>query len=109
MIICTVFTSAGQILYKFGANNLSFSFFSILTNIPLIAGVACYGVGLIFLLLALRGGELTVLYPIIATSYVWVSLASPFFFSTDYMTQMKWGGVFIIILGVSLIGWGARK
>ena len=61
------------------------------------------------MIIAFKGGELSVLYPIIATSYVWVSIASPFFFETDYMTTSKWIGVFVIIGGISLIGWGAKK
>ena len=109
MILCTIFTSAGQILYKFGAENLSFNLSSIIFNIPLIAGVFSYGIGLLFLIIAFKGGELSVLYPIVATSYVWVSIASPIFFETDYMTTNKWIGVIIIIVGVSLIGWGAKK
>ena len=109
MILCTIFTSAGQILYKFGAENLSFNLSSIIFNIPLIAGLISYGIGLILLIIAFKGGELSVLYPIVATSYVWVSIASPIFFETDYMTLEKWIGVIIIVVGISLIGWGATK
>ena len=109
MIPCTLFTSAGQILYKIGAESLSLEISSIIFNIPLIAGLLSYGVGVIFLITAFRGGELSVLYPIIATSYIWVSLASSFLLETDYMNEYKWIGVLIIVLGVSLIGWGAKK
>jgi undecaprenyl phosphate-alpha-L-ara4N flippase subunit ArnE len=109
VILCTVFTSAGQILWKFGSEQLSFDISSIILNVPLILGLLSYGVALFFLILAFRGGELSVLYPIVATSYIWVSIASPFFFETDYMTLSKWAGIIIIITGVSLIGWGAKK
>lgn len=109
LIICTIFTSIGQILFKFGAEQLSFNIEGIFFNIPLILGLISYGIGLIFLIIAFRGGDLSVLYPIIATSYVWVCIASPFFFQMDFMTLSKWIGVLVILVGVSLIGWGARK
>lgn len=109
MIPCTIFTSTGQILYKMGAESLTFEISSIIFNLPLIAGLISYGIGLILLIIAFRGGELSVLYPIIATGYLWVSLASSYLFETDYMTLEKWIGVIIIIAGVSLIGWGATK
>jgi undecaprenyl phosphate-alpha-L-ara4N flippase subunit ArnE len=109
MIPCTLFTSVGQILYKLGAENLSLEISSILFNVPLIAGLLSYGIGLVLLIIAFKGGELSVLYPIIATGYIWVSLASSYLFETDCMTINKWIGVTIIIVGISLIGWGARK
>ena len=109
MIPCTIFTSTGQILYKVGVNEITTELSTIFFNLPLIAGVISYGIGLILLILAFRGGELSVLYPIIATGYIWVSLASSYLFETDSMTLNKWAGVIIIILGITLIGWGANK
>ncbi len=72
-------------------------------------GVISYGIGLLFMLKALRRGELTVVYPILATSFIWVSLASPLFFPTDFMTMQKWIGIFIVSAGVSLVGKGRSK
>lgn len=109
MVPCTIFTSAGQLLYKMGAGSITLDLASIVFNIPIIAGLICYGIGLIFLITAFRGGELSVLYPLIATGYIWVSLASTYLFETDYMTLEKWIGIIVIIFGVSFIGWGAKK
>ena len=67
-----------------------------------------YGFGAVLLIIALRNGELSVIYPIIATSYIWVSLLSPRFFSTDFMNATKWGGIFVIIVGVTFVGIGGR-
>lgn len=109
MISCTIFTSTGQILYKMGADTITFELSTIIFNVPLIFGLISYGIGLILLILAFRGGELSVLYPIIATGYIWVSLASSYLFETDSMTLEKWIGVIVIIIGISMIGWGAKK
>ena len=47
-----------------------------ITNYPLVAGYTLYGINTLMLVLALREGELSMLYPIIALTYVWVTLLS---------------------------------
>lgn len=108
VLICTLITSAAQIFLKKGAAVLSFDIISLLTNYSLIIGVVLYFIGAALLITALKMGELSVLYPIIATSYIWVSLLSPIFLN-DFMTKFKWIGVAGIFIGVSLIGVGSRK
>lgn len=101
VLFCTLLTSMAQIIYKFGIKPF---------NVYLIAlGLVIYGIAAIILITALKGGEISVLYPIIATSYIWVSLFSPIFFPSDNMNILKWFGVVFIILGVSLIGLGSKK
>ncbi len=114
MLPCTVFISTGQIFYKFGVEDITFELsseliYSTVFNLPLIIGLVSYGIGLFILILAFRGGELSVLYPMVATSYIWVSLASSYIFPTDSMNISKWIGVILIIAGVSVIGWGREK
>ena len=58
--------------------------------------------------LALRGGQLSVLYPIIALTYVWVTILSPMFFKDD-INASKIIGLALIIAGVSFIGAGSRS
>ena len=109
MVICTIFTAFGQIFFKFASENITFNILSILMNFHLILGLFFYGIALVLLIISLKGGEVSVLYPIIALSYVWVSIMSPLFFDTDFMTMSKWIGIVAIVLGISLIGWGADK
>ena len=79
--VSTVVGAAAQILLRFGADNLNGTGLrGILTNWPLIGGYVCLGVMTILVVLALRGGQLSVLYPIIALTYVWVTILSPRFF-----------------------------
>jgi len=108
MVICTVFTSLGQVLWKYGLQSIDFSIPLTFLNIPFILGFVSYGLGALLMIKAFRFGELSVLYPIIATSYVWVSLLSMFLFG-DVMNIWKWSGVTIIILSVSVIGFGTSK
>ncbi len=107
MVVCTIFTSAAQILYKMGSDKLSFGILSIITNWHLISGLALYGLGAVLVITALRGGEVTVLYPIITSSYIWVSLGSSYFFG-EMMNAFKWTGIILIIFGIVLITVGGK-
>jgi len=101
VLLCTLMTSTAQIIYKLGVKPF---------NVYLILmGLVIYGIAAAVLITALKGGELSVLYPIIATSYIWVSLFSPIFFPSDTMNLLKWIGVIFIILGISFIGLGSKK
>ncbi len=106
--ISAIICSFGQIFYKFGANRLT-DFYSFILNPFVYLGIGCYGIGLLFMIKALRRGELSVIYPIMATSFIWVCLLSPIFFHSDYMTPIKWVGIIIIMTGVSFVGIGGRK
>ncbi|MFC1727909.1 EamA family transporter [Nanoarchaeota archaeon] len=108
MVFAAIFASGGQIFYKFAANRTA-DFATLVLNPFLVLGLASYGIGLLFMLKALRRGELTVVYPILATSFIWVSLASPLIFKTDFMTPLKWIGVLIILAGVTLVSKGREK
>lgn len=108
VLLCTVIISTAQIFLKKGANVLDFHIFKLLMNYNLIIGVILYFVGAGLLIIALKNGELSVLYPLIATSYIWVSLLSPLFFN-DTMTAIKWFGIAGIVVGVSFIGYGSKQ
>jgi len=104
--LCTFLTASGQIFLKIGSGNLSFSILKLLGNFPLITGFVLYALGAIILVIALKHGELSVLYPIIAMSFVWVSFLSIIFLN-EIMSLWKWAGVITIVIGISLIGRGA--
>ena len=107
ILFTTLLTSSAQIFYKLGSATLTFNITSIITNYYIIGGVLLYVVGGILMILSLRGGEVTVLYPIIATSYIWVSLLSTRFLG-EVMNNFKWLGVISIIAGIILIGYGSK-
>ncbi|MDP6547624.1 MAG: hypothetical protein QF917_01530 [Candidatus Woesearchaeota archaeon] len=108
VLFCTLLTSSAQLFYKFGSETLSFDILSIITNVNLIIGILLYVVGGTLLIISLRGGEVTVLYPIFATSYIWVSFLSMYFLN-ELMSLFKWAGVFTIIAGIIFIGYGSKK
>ncbi len=108
VLFCTLLTSTAQIFYKFGAEKLELNFISLLTNYEIMMGILLYAVGGVLLILSLRGGEVSVLYPIIATSYIWVSFLSIYFLG-EIMNPYKWMGVSAIVMGIVLIGFGSKK
>ena len=108
MFLTTILTSSAQIIYKFGIDNLEFNLLSILSNWQIMLGLFLYGIGAVMMITALKHGEVSILYPIIATSYIWVSIGSSMFFS-ELMNLWKWLGIFAIIMGVFVISYGSGK
>ena len=112
---CTVFAAAAQVMMKFGAGHVmprlepsqlaSWLTFitALLGNFPLIIGYSLHACNALLLILALRDGELSMLYPIIALTYVWVNLLSMYFFG-EHMNIWKALGIGLVIGGVGLLG-----
>ena len=101
---CTILGAAAQILLKTGANHMAqLSLLSVVTNWALIGGLALYGVSTLLLVLALRDGELSLLYPVIALTYVWVTILSLIIFH-DRANPLRLAGIAIIVIGVAVLG-----
>jgi multidrug transporter EmrE-like cation transporter len=110
VICCTLLVAISQYLIKLGANNLSHAGFvattlGIFTIPPLFAGYCLYGVFTVLFVYALRNGELSILYPLIALSYVWVTITGVMAFH-EPMNAMKITGLAVIVAGVGVLGWG---
>lgn len=105
--LATLLTASGQFLFKLGTANLTLGW-DLLHNWYLIGGFAIYGISAIILVVSLKYGELSVLYPIVSLSFVWVNILS-FEFLSETLNSYKWAGVCFIILGVSLIGFGSKQ
>ncbi len=108
MFFITFLTSTAQIFWKFGSEKLSFDLLALITNWQIIAGILIYAVAGTLMIISFRGGDVSVLYPIVATSYIWVSILSIYFLN-EAMNIFKWLGVFIIFSGIALIGYGSRE
>lgn len=106
---CTLLGAVAQIFMKTGVNQLQhLDPIRIVTNLPLLAGYSLYGINTLLLMLALRDGELSVLYPIIALSYVWVTILSILIFK-DNLNVWKIAGITLIIAGVVILGRAAKE
>lgn len=107
VLFTTLLTSSAQILWKKGSAILAFDVLALLTNYYIIGGILLYVVGGSLLIISFRGGEVSVLYPIIATSYIWVSFLSIIFLG-EIMNNFKWIGIASIITGIISIGYGSK-
>ncbi len=75
-------------------------------NPQLIISLFFYGIGTVLFIIALKAGELSVLYPLVATTYIWIAFLSIKMLK-EKMNFYKWLGIAIIIIGVSFIGFGS--
>ena len=107
VILATLVGAFGPIMLKKASEKKLFSISSLLSNYHLFAGIILYGMGTILFIPALKGGDLSVLYPFVALIYIWVSLLSVKFLN-EKMNKFKWIGIFLIIVGVSFIGFGSK-
>ena len=107
VILATLIGAFGPILLKKASAKRLSKLSSLMTNYPLFGGVALYGIGTVLFIPALKGGELSVLYPFVALAYIWVSLLSVKFLG-ERMNKLKWIGIALIIIGVTFIGLGSK-
>lgn len=109
VFVCTILGAAAQILMKNGVNRMDhLSLLQAIGNMPLMAGYCLYGINTLLLMLALRDGELSMLYPIIALTYVWVTMLSTYFFG-EQITLPKVAGIMVIVGGVTVLGKATSK
>jgi multidrug transporter EmrE-like cation transporter len=117
---CTLIGAIAQILVKQGAGQLGahitlgdvarnprlfvqFSF-GMLQNLKLFSGYCLYGVNTFLMALALKGRELSRLYPIIALTFVWVTLLSLVLLPGEHLNFFRTAGIAFIVGGVSVLG-----
>jgi len=107
VIIATLVGAFGPILLKKASAKKLSKISSLIKNYHLMGGVALYGLGTLLFIPALKGGDLSILYPFVSLTYIWISLLSVKFLG-EKMNLWKWGGVGLIIVGVSFIGIGSQ-
>jgi uncharacterized membrane protein len=106
VLLASLIGSFGPIMLKKASGKISISIKSLIKNYYLFLGILFYAIGTILFVPALKGGELSVLYPLVAITYVWVSLWSIKILK-EKMNKQKWIGVALVIIGVAFIGLGA--
>lgn len=99
---CAWLGAIGQIFFKLASETLKFDFIALITNWKLFLGLTLYGIATILFLIALKHSNLSIAYPIIATSYVWVTILSKVFLNEPFPSY-KWIGIIMIIMAVGVI------
>jgi multidrug transporter EmrE-like cation transporter len=121
VICCTLIIGAAQYLIKLGANQLAAqhsvnggtvsleaAVMGIFTNPAIFSGYCLYGVFTVLFVIALRDGELSILYPLISLGYVWVAIIGVLAFH-EAMNPLKLTGIAIIMAGVTVLGRGGSN
>ena len=110
VVFCTFLVAVAQILMKKGADftKVHPGLAGIVTNPVLIVGYGLYAAVTVLIVVAFKDGELSVLYPILSLSYLWVTALS-FFIFHDTLNAYKVIGVTVIMCGVAVLGRGLKK
>lgn len=108
IFVQTLLGAAAQILMKSGTRTQQDEsplglIVAIFTTPGLFAGYALYGISTVLMVAAFKYGELSILYPIISLSYVWVTGLSMMMFG-ESLTAIKLGGLVTVMLGVAVLG-----
>jgi drug/metabolite transporter (DMT)-like permease len=113
VVICTILGAAAQLLLKVGSATVATdSLFTIVwtmaANPPLVAGLSLYGLSTVLFIYALRNEQLSLLYPLISLTYIWVTIVSVTVLD-ESLSWWKVSGVLVIVGGVALLGKGDRS
>ena len=102
VLSAAVLGAIGQLNFKLGSDSMKFKIYEIIKNKYLIIGVLLYGISTVMFIVSLKGGELSVLYPLIATSYIWATILAKKVLNEN-INIYKSSGVLLIIVGVASI------
>jgi drug/metabolite transporter (DMT)-like permease len=102
----SVIGSFGAVFLKMGSGQVTRNPLSFL-NPHLALGVFLYLGSSVFYAFGIRGGQLSILYPMVSLGYVWTMLWARLFFRESF-TRGKLAGLALILVGVTLVGMGAK-
>ncbi len=110
--ISTVMSVCGQLTLKHAMTRIARMpgqrplLVRIITSPWVIGGMAIYGVGVLFWLIALSYLEVSFVYPFASLSYIGIIIGSHFLFH-EKIPPRRMAGIAVIVVGVVLIGLSA--
>lgn len=112
IFIDVVLNVAGQLSLKYGMSQLgnftiSLStlppvFLKAATNLNVLLGLVCYGLGFLVWLIVLAKAEVSYAYPLISLGYVFTAILARFMFG-EAVSFTRMAGIMVTCLGVFLI------
>jgi hypothetical protein len=103
-LVAAFLGALGQFLYKSGAEKAGDTVLSYLLNARLLGGVACYvAVMVLFVAAFRRGGELSVLYPLYASTFIWAAFIALWAYGVPVKPINVLGMAFLVV-GMFLMG-----
>src|SRR5437870_12297280 len=103
-VLAAFLGALGQFFYKSGAEKADSTLVSYLFNARLLSGVVCYvAVMVLFVAAFRRGGALTILYPIYASTFIFAAIIAWFAYGTPIRSP-HFAGFALLIAGMYLLG-----
>jgi len=103
-LLASLFGAVGQFLYKSGTERTDGTIGSYLLNPRLLGGVVCYlAVMILFVAAFKKGGALTTLYPVYATTFIFAALIAWWAYGTP-ITPANICGMALLIAGMYFMG-----
>lgn len=103
-LVAAILGAVGQLLYKSGADAADGSVASYLLNARLWGGVICYvAVMVLFVAAFKRGGALSVLYPLYASTFIWGAILALVAYGTP-IKPVNVAGMALLVFGMFLMG-----
>lgn len=107
-VIYVFMSSSGLVLFKLGTADpnlkLSLFGFTIHFSIKTLIGVFCYGISFLLWLIIVSRSQLTIVMPLSVALVNTLVVVESCVFLHEKVTLMQGIGIFIVLLGVSLIG-----
>lgn len=105
-LIAQVIGSLTPVFMKKAAGSIVWSSPASLINRDLMVSITAQFLSMVLFVIALKGGELSFIYPLVSTVYIWSSFLSIKLLG-ERMNAKKWSGIGLIIAGVVSIGFGS--
>ncbi|HTP36096.1 MAG TPA: EamA family transporter [Candidatus Acidoferrales bacterium] len=98
--------SFGMAFLKMGAERTTKSIWSFV-NTRLVFGVVLFLGSSVLYVAGIKGGQLSVLYPMVSLGYIWGLVWAKIFFN-EPLTRQKFAGLGLILVGVFFVGLGSQ-
>jgi multidrug transporter EmrE-like cation transporter len=103
LVLCTFLVALAQFLLKNGSNHLAPTLEGTVFNISLVLGAGLYFVNAVLFILIIKNMDISVAYPTMSLSFVWVFIISYLAFN-EPLSPWSLFGVVMIIIGVVFLG-----
>jgi len=102
VLFCALLAASGQLFFKLASTKFSLNPLTWFKNPFFLIGVFLYATSAVLFVWSLKHGDLSILYPIIATSYIWVTIFATAILKESF-PPLKWIGIALIIVGIIII------
>jgi uncharacterized membrane protein len=103
-LVAALISSFAQFMFKRSIKKIDslFELVGLLRNKGVLIGLACYFASFLLYIKALSGGQLSIVFPIFASSFIFVTIISAVTLK-EKVTLMRAVGVLVIFIGITLV------